>query len=110
MVTPSEERASTVAGMSLDDQEPDEQRRWMAHEREERPSSEPPQRQAPATPAGPRPVIERVGMAAIALVIALLFGGVAVAAFSGGEPFLGVMAAIGALLTAWVGTQTLLRG
>ena len=96
--------------MSLDDQEPDSQRRWMAHELEDRPDPEARRRQAPAEPAGPRPVIERVGMAAIALVIALLFGGVAIAAFTGGEPFLGVMAAIGALLTAWVGAQTLVRG
>jgi len=49
-------------------------------------------------------------MAAIALVIAALFGGVAVAAFGGGEPFLGVMGAIGALMTLWVGVVTLLRG
>jgi hypothetical protein len=49
-------------------------------------------------------------MAAVALVIAALFGGVAVAAFSGGEPFLGVMAGIGAAMTLWVGLMTLLRG
>ncbi len=49
-------------------------------------------------------------MAAIALVLALLFGAVAVAAFSGGEPFLGVMGAIGCLMTLWVGALTLVRG
>jgi hypothetical protein len=49
-------------------------------------------------------------MAVIALVIALFFGGVAVAAFAGGEPFLGVMAMIGALMTVWVGMTTMLRG
>jgi hypothetical protein len=55
-------------------------------------------------------MLERVGMAALAVVIAVLFGGVAVAAVSGGEPFLGAMAAIGALMTLWVAAGTLLRG
>ncbi len=49
-------------------------------------------------------------MASIALVIAVLFGGVGIAAFSGGEPFLGIMGAIGALMTLWVGAVTLMRG
>jgi len=60
--------------------------------------------------AGRRPLIERIGMAAIALVLALIFGAVAAAAFDGGEPFLGAMAAIGCLMTVWVGALTLLRG
>jgi hypothetical protein len=55
-------------------------------------------------------MLERLGMAAIAVVIALLFAGVAAAAFSGGEPFLGAMAAIGALMTLWVAAGTVLRG
>ncbi|MFZ5853630.1 MAG: hypothetical protein ACOYXS_03880 [Chloroflexota bacterium] len=59
---------------------------------------------------GRRPLIERVGMAAIALVLALLFGAVAGAAFSGGEPFLAIMAGIGCLMTLWVGALTLVRG
>ncbi len=58
----------------------------------------------------PRPLIERIGMAAIALVLAALFGGVALAAFSGGEPFLAAMGAIGCLMTLWVGALTLFRG
>lgn len=57
-----------------------------------------------------RPLVERVGMAGIAAVVATLFGGVAAASFSAGEPFLAVMAALGALMTAWVGLLTLLRG
>jgi hypothetical protein len=61
-------------------------------------------------PRPPRPLIERIGMAAIAAVMAALFGGVAVAAWSGGEPFLAVMGAIGCLMTAWVGGLTLFRG
>ncbi|HET7028441.1 MAG TPA: hypothetical protein VFI28_12175 [Candidatus Limnocylindrales bacterium] len=54
-----------------------------------------------------RPLVERLGMAAIALVLAALFGVVCVASFAGGEPFLGVMGAIGALMTLWVGALTL---
>jgi hypothetical protein len=61
-------------------------------------------------PREPRPVIERLGLAAIALVLAILFGGVAVASWVGGEPFLAVMAGIGSLMTMWVGALTLIRG
>ena len=74
---------------------------------------------APAEPASPapapgptvkRPLIERLGLAVIALGLASLFGVVAVAAFAGGEPFLGIMGAIGTLMVLWVGTLTLFRG
>ncbi len=58
----------------------------------------------------PRPLIERIGLAAIAVVLAALFGGVGVAAWAGGEPFLAVMGWIGCLMTAWVGGLTLFRG
>ena len=57
-----------------------------------------------------RPLIERIGLAAIAAVLAVLFGGVAVAAWLGGEVFLAVMGATGCLMTAWVGGLTLFRG
>lgn len=57
-----------------------------------------------------RPLVERIGLAAIALVLALMFGGVAAAAWWGGEPFLSVMAGIGALMTGWAGAITLTRG
>lgn len=57
-----------------------------------------------------RPMVERLGMAAIALVMAALFTVVAVAAFIGGEPFLGVMGAVGCLMVLWVGGLTLFRG
>ncbi len=57
----------------------------------------------------PRPLIERIGLAFIALVMATLFGVVAVAAFAGGEPFLGVMGGIGCLMVLWVGALTLFR-
>lgn len=71
---------------------------------------------APTDPTDPevgrerRPLIERIGMAAIAAVLAVLFGGVGVAAWAGGEPFLAVMGWIGCLMTAWVGGLTLFRG
>ena len=58
----------------------------------------------------PRPLIERIGLAAIAAILAVLFGAVAVAAWAGGEPFLAVMGGIGCLMTAWVGGLTLFRG
>ena len=64
--------------------------------------------QAAARPS--RPLIERIGLAAIAAVLAVLFGGVAVAAWLGGEVFLAVMGATGCLMTAWVGGLTLFRG
>lgn len=63
-----------------------------------------------ARPREPRPLLERVGLAGIAVVLAVLFGGVAAAAWIGGEPFLAVMAGIGCLMTAWVGAMTLFRG
>ena len=58
----------------------------------------------------PRPLVERIGLAAIAAILAVLFGAVAVAAWAGGEPFLAVMGGIGCLMTAWVGGLTLFRG
>jgi hypothetical protein len=64
----------------------------------------------PPPPREPRPLVERIGMAAIAAVLAVLFGGVAVAAWVGDEPFLAVMGGIGCLMTAWVGGLTLFRG
>jgi len=59
---------------------------------------------------GRRPLIERLGLAFIAVVLGALFGGVAVAAWVGGEVFLAAMGAIGCLMTLWVGTLTLFRG
>jgi len=58
----------------------------------------------------PRPIIERIGLAAVALVLAVLFGGVAAASWVGGEPFLAVMGGVGCLMTIWVGLLTLVRG
>jgi len=64
----------------------------------------------PRPPREPRPIIERIGLAAVAAVLATLFGGVAAAAWIGGEPFLMIMGGIGCLMTAWVGLLTLFRG
>ena len=57
-----------------------------------------------------RPIIERIGLAAIALVIASVFGAIGIAALGSGELFLGVMASIGALMTLWAAGSTLRRG
>lgn len=67
-------------------------------------------REAPEPPGEPsRPLIERVGLGAIALVLAGVFAAVALAAFASGEVFLGMMAGIGALMTVWAGAATLRR-
>jgi hypothetical protein len=55
-------------------------------------------------------MIERLGLTAIAALLAVLFGVVSVASWSGGEVFLAVMAGVGCLMTLWVGALTLLRG
>lgn len=64
----------------------------------------------PAAGREPRPLVERIGLAAIAVVLAVLFGGTAVASWLGGEVFLATMSGIGCLMTAWVGALTLFRG
>ena len=70
----------------------------------------PPERDPSAPPPRPRPMIERLGLGAIALVMAALFAVVGVAAFAGGEPFLGVMGLVGTLMVLWVGGLTLFKG
>ena len=57
----------------------------------------------------PRPLVERIGLAGVALVLAALFGAVGAAAWTGGELFLAAMGAIGSLMTLWVGALTLFR-
>jgi hypothetical protein len=61
------------------------------------------------TPEG-RPFVERLGLAAVAAVLALLFAFVAVVSWSGGEAFLAFMGALGAAVTVWLALRTLLRG
>jgi len=63
----------------------------------------------PTTGGGGRPLVERIGLAAVAAFLAVLFGGVALAAWLGGEVFLAAMGAIGCLMTMWVGALTLFR-
>jgi hypothetical protein len=69
---------------------------------EERPRGDEPRR--------PRPRIERLGLAVIALAMAALFAGVAAVSWAGGEVFLAAMGAIGSLMTVWVGAANVLRG
>ena len=57
-----------------------------------------------------RNALERIGLAAIAVVMGGLFGVVAVASLSGGEYILAAMAAVGCMMTLVVGGITLLRG
>jgi len=73
----------------------------------------------PPDPAGPasrpapavrRPLVERIGLAAIAAFLVATFAGIAAICFASGEPFLGMMAAVGALMTAWVGALSVVRG
>ena len=58
----------------------------------------------------PRTLLERIALGGIALVVAAVFGGIGVAAFAGGEVFLGVMGGIGALMTVWAAASNLRRG
>ena len=62
------------------------------------------------TPPRPRPIVERIGLGAVALLLAFLFGLMSIAAFQGGELFLAVMSGIGCLMVVWVGGLTIVRG
>jgi hypothetical protein len=68
------------------------------------PESQPPQRPER------RPWLERIGLAAIALVLFGLLSVMAVASWMGGEWILAAMSASGAALTIGVGVVTLVRG
>jgi hypothetical protein len=57
-----------------------------------------------------RPVLERLGLAGIAVVMAIVLGIVGVAAIIGGEYILGAMGLVGCMMTLVVGGITLLRG
>ena len=61
-------------------------------------------------PVERRPAIERIGLAIIAVMVMSVFGAIAAASFASGEPFLALMAALGALMTAWAGGMAVLRG
>ena len=66
--------------------------------------------ESPKPDRSQRPIIERLGLAMIAILLAAMFGTVALAAWFGGEPFLTAMGTIGCLMTLWVGGLTLFRG
>jgi hypothetical protein len=55
-------------------------------------------------------MIDRIGLALIATGVIAVFGAIAAASFASGEAFLALMAGVGALMTAWAGGRTLLRG
>jgi hypothetical protein len=66
-----------------------------------------------AADPGPRsrlPVVERLGLAFIALVVAILFGAMSLTAWAGCERFLAFRAGIGALMTIWAAAATVRRG
>jgi hypothetical protein len=58
----------------------------------------------------PRPWLERLGLAAVALVMSALFAVVAIAAGYGGEWILAALSAVGAVMTIAVGVITVVRG
>jgi hypothetical protein len=62
------------------------------------------------SPVEPRPWLERLGLAGIAVVMTALFAITAVAFWAGGEWILAAMSAAGALVTMAVGLSTLVRG
>jgi hypothetical protein len=57
-----------------------------------------------------RPWPERLGLGAVAVVMALLFAVVAVAAGTNGEWILAAMSGVGAFMTATVGLASVIRG
>jgi hypothetical protein len=64
----------------------------------------------PPDPPERRPWLERIGLAAIALVMFALLSVMAVASWAGGEWILAAMSFAGAVLTIGVGLVTLVRG
>jgi hypothetical protein len=74
------------------------------------PDPGPPDPVLPGDAEPARSPLERVALAGIALLLAAVFGGLGVAAFLGGEVFLGVMGGIGALMTVWAAASNLRRG
>ena len=58
----------------------------------------------------PRPFVERLGLAAVAVFVGGLFTLMAGGAWVGEEGFLAVMAGLGGVMTFWAGFSTLRRG
>jgi hypothetical protein len=63
-----------------------------------------------AARSDPRPWLERIGLAAIALVMGAVLTVMAIVSFAGGEWILAAMSASGAVLTVVVAIVTLIRG
>ena len=57
-----------------------------------------------------RPMIERLGLALIALVLSAMFGALSYVSLTGGEVFLGIMGGIGAVMTLWAAGSSLRAG
>jgi hypothetical protein len=74
------------------------------------PERQPPDGPAPAASSEPRPWLERIGLAAIALVMGAMLTLMGAVAWVGGEWILAAMSAAGAVLTIGVGLVTLVRG
>ena len=66
--------------------------------------------ESPSPAPDRRPWLERIGLAAIALVMGALLTVMAVVAWAGGEWILAAMSGSGAVLTLGVGLVTLVRG
>jgi hypothetical protein len=64
----------------------------------------------PTPPPEPRPWLERIGLASIALVMGGLLTVMAIVSWAGGEWILAAMSASGAMLTVVVAIATLVRG
>jgi len=72
----------------------------------------PGERGPPVEPPEPRsePLVERLGLGALAVVLAGVFGALGAAALASGEVFLGTMAGIGAVMTVWAAASGLRKG
>ncbi|HEX2755753.1 MAG TPA: hypothetical protein VHM48_09830 [Candidatus Limnocylindrales bacterium] len=76
----------------------------------DRPGPSPSGGEPPSPAVEPRPWLERIGLAAIAMVMGAMLTVMAIVSWTGGEWILAAMSAAGAVLTVGVGLVTLIRG